>query len=223
MSVDWLLLSRYALLVALCELIPVPLLDGYVASRLRRRLTRIQLKRHRVELPNAEVAMLADATAGGCLGMLWSLIVWPFQRLLRILLFVLLINRIVNTFSEVVHRALLVHEALEMKVVPGDVVAVRAAMNRAATEVDTGVADKALFDVLHRSRRELWRLFRSLLPRTRAEAEEERHDAPVREGGELPLTDKGEALSRALADAVRVPGVQAELLHTFRRELAEPG
>ena len=106
MAFDWLLVSRYALLVALCELIPVPLLDGWVSNLVRRRLTHVQLAQHGQSLPSKDVRMLSDAGAGGCLGILWSLIVWPFKKLLRTVLFVLQLNKMVNVFSEVAHRAL---------------------------------------------------------------------------------------------------------------------
>ena len=217
MKFEWLLVSRYALLVSLCELIPIPLLDGFVATQLRRRLARIQLASQGISLPGPEVRALADAEGVGCLGMLWNLVTWPFQRLLRVVLFVLLVNRIVNTFSEVVHRALLIHDAMEVGVVPGNISRVSGAMRRASAQVDTGVVDRALFSVIAASRRQLWRIFRSILPVARSEARAERLHQPAAEPE--AWSPESEAMSQALADAIRVPGVQAELVRTFRQEL----
>ncbi len=225
MPVDWLLLSRYALLVGLCELIPVPLLDGFVASRLRRRLVRIQLREREVEVSGRDLRLLAEPPGGGCLGLVWSVLIWPFQRLLRTVLFVLMINRIVNTVSEVVHRSLLVHEALEAGAVPGDAAAVRAAMQRALEQVDTTVVDRAVFAVLSESRATLWRLFRAVWRRTRAETRAEMRDErsvqPAPEEPQ-PLPAWPEEMSEALAEAVRAPGVRKELIEAFRSELAKP-
>lgn len=219
MSFDWLFISRYALLVALCELIPIPVLDSWVANLVRRRLTRVQLVQHQVELPSADVRMLADAGAGGCLGILWSILVWPIKKVLRTVLFVLQINRMVNVASEVAHRALLVHEALEREVVPGDVVAVRAAMNRALARVDVTVVDKAVFSGLALSRRTLWQAMRAGWSRLRAEAAAERRADAVGAQDEAPLPPMPEELSQALGEALHTPGIEAELVRVFRMEL----
>lgn len=219
-SFDWLLVSRYALLVSLCEWIPVPLMDAWVGNLLRRRLTHLQLAQHGLSgTPSSEVRMLADAGAGGCLGLLWSLVVWPFKKLLRTVLFVLQLNRMVNVFSEVVHRALLVHEALEHGALPGDAVAVRAAMNRSLARVDITVVDKAVLQGVALSRRHLWRTIASVWRRMRSEAQAERRQHALREADEAPLSEASEDLSQALAEAVHTPGLEAELIRVFREEL----
>jgi len=219
MAFDWLLVSRYALLVALCELIPVPLLDGWVSNLVRRRLTHVQLAQHGQSLPSKDVRMLADAGAGGCLGILWSLILWPFKKLLRTVLFVLQLNKMVNVFSEVAHRALLVHEALELEVLPGDTTVVRAAMNRALARVDITVVDKAVFRGVALSRRTVWTAMKAAFGRLRAEAGAERRDDDVVPRDEAPLPEMPEKLSQALGEAVHTPGVEAELVRAFREEL----
>jgi hypothetical protein len=215
---DWLLVSRYALLVALCELIPIPVVDGWVANLLRRRLVHVQLAQHELSLPTADVRMLADAGAGGCLGVLTSIVLWPIKKLLRTVLFVLQLNRMVNVVSEVVHHALLVHEALEQGALPGDAVAVRAAMNRALAKVDITVVDKAVFQGLALSRRTVWGALRSAFGRLRSEVAAERGDEVVGEVEALP--EGPEALSQALGEAVHTPVLEAELIRAFRRELA---
>lgn len=212
MNLDWMLFSRFALMVALCELIPLPLVGGWVANRLRRRLVRIQLAGHQLQLPEPDVRMLADAPAGGCLGILLALVVWPFRALLRTVLFVLQLNRMVNIFSEVVHHALLIHEALEIKALPGDAVTVRAALNRAVATVDTRIVDKALLQGLDLTRIQLWRMIRSALGWARTEVDEQTEAV-------TPLQEQPEELSRTLAAAVRAPGVEAELVKRFRREI----
>ncbi len=212
MNVDWMLFSRYALVVGLCELIPLPLVDGWVANRFRRRLIRTQLSAADLQLPETDVRMLADTSAGGCLGIFFAIVMWPFRAILRTVLFVLQLNRVVNTFSEVVHHALLIHEALEIEALPGDAVHVRAAINRAVARVDTRIVDKALIGVLDLTRIQLLQLIGSTLGWARAGLDE----AP---DADQPLADRPEALSAALAAAVRAPGVESSLIERFRLEI----
>ena len=58
-EIDWLLVGRYAVLIALTGLIPVPLLDRSVENFLRRRLVRAQAAAHGLELDETAVATLA--------------------------------------------------------------------------------------------------------------------------------------------------------------------
>lgn len=217
-SFQWPLVSRYAFLVALAQLIPVPILDVMVENWIRRRLTHIQLAAWGIELPGKDVRMLGDSSAGGCLGLVWSVIVWPIKKLLRTVLFVLQLNAMVNVFSDVVHRALLVHEALEHGLIPGDAVQVRAAMNRALKDIDTRVVERGLASVFKQSRVGLLKLFLGERGRIREEVRAERGDVEVSDVDRAPLHDKAEAMTQALAAAAEVPGVQAELLRRFRKE-----
>jgi len=206
-------------MVALAQLIPLPILDGIVENAIRRRLTRVQLASYELDLPAADVRMLADSGAGGCLGFLWSLIVWPFKKVLRTVLFVLQINAMVNVFSDVVHRALLQHEALEMGLLPGDSTHVRAAMNRALQQVDTRVVERGVGVVLKMSRRALMQLAMGERIRIREEVRTERAEAAVSDADTAPLHAQAETITEALKAAVQVPGVQDDLLRHFAEEV----
>lgn len=218
-SLDLLLVARYALLAALTRLIPIPILDALVETWLRRRLTRLQLKTFDVDAVTRDVAMLGDGDAGGCLGMIFSVISWPFRKLLFYLLWVLLIKAVVDTFSAVVARSVLLHEALTAGALPGDAVQVRAAMQRAKKGVDTRPLERAVGIVFRTTRGELWRLWRSARSRVRTEARRERrHEEGLADDAD-PLEDKLDRLAQALASAVWVPEVHRSLRVRLREEL----
>ena len=103
---------------------------------------------------------------------------------------------------------------------PGDAVAVRAAMNRALAKVDITVVDKAMYASLALSRRTLWQAMRSGWARLRSEVAAERRDEAVAVRDEAPLPELPEELSQALGEALHTPGVEAALIRVFRAELA---
>jgi hypothetical protein len=212
------LVARYALLVALCQLIPIPVLDSVVDSALRRRLCRVLLTEAGVEASRKEVRMLGDGSAGGCLGMLWSLVSWPFRRLLRYVLWVLLVKAMIDTFSDVVARAILVDQALRTGRLPGDAVAVRAAMQRALKRTDIRPLERGVGLVFQASRGELRRLWRQARGRVRTEARREREQVEASEVDEAPLSAGLEPLSQALARALWVPEVHEQLRALFDEE-----
>lgn len=216
---DLLLVARYALLVSLTQLIPIPILDWIADDFLRRRLTRLQLHGFEVDATSREVGLLGGGSAGGCLGILWSIVSWPFKRLLRYLLWVLLIKAMIDAFSDVVARAILLHEALTLGLFPGDAVQVRAAMQRALSGVDTRPLERAVGIVFRSTRGELRRLWRGARARMRDEAERERKDVETDVAiDEAPLDDDLERLTEALARAVWVPEVHEQLRDRFRKE-----
>ena len=136
-GLDWMLLGRYALVVALCELIPIPFLDAWIENRVRRRMVRKILSQHGVQLDDAQLALLADATSAGCMGCFWALVMWPVKKLLKTLLVVFQAKTITDRFSEVLHRALLTEEACELGLLPDRAADVRRAMDPALAHVAT--------------------------------------------------------------------------------------
>jgi hypothetical protein len=216
---DLLLVARYALLAALCQLIPVPILDAMAESFIRRRLTRLQLETAGISPRPGDVAMLGDGSAGGCMGMVISLVMWPFRKALAYVLWVLLIKRMVDVFSDVVARAVLVHEAAEVRALPGNAVQVRAAMQRALRHTDVRPLERAVRIVFPSVRGEvgrLWRLGRAAL---RSAARRERGQEHQGNADVAPLDGGLEPLSQALSRAIWIPEVHDVLRTKLREEV----
>ncbi|MEQ1567935.1 MAG: hypothetical protein ABMA64_20010 [Myxococcota bacterium] len=215
-DLDWLLLGRYGLLVALCALIPVPILDGWVENHLRRRLARKIAQRHGRTLEPEALALLADAPSGGCLGMVKSVVLWPVKKLLKTFSVVFQVKGITDTFSEVVHRGLMLEDAFEAGLLPGDNDRVRWAMDRALSHVDTRPIERALLgtlrDARHDLNRTIWEAVRVLRLR-RVDAL-----ADAVEGDQLGATNQ---VSRAMVAALRTRGLVPELFAWFRAELGQ--
>lgn len=217
-GLDWLLLGRYALVVALCELIPIPLLDGWVENRVRRRMVRLITTRHGVVLDDAQIALLADASSAGCMGCFWAIVMWPIKKLLKTALIVLQAKTITDRFSEVLHRALLTEEACELGLLPDRAEDVRRAMDQALAHVDTRPVERKLVGTLRDARHELngavWESARVARERLRDRPAEALADAA--EGDELPRATE---LSRVLTATVKVSGLVPELVKWFHGEL----
>ena len=218
-TLDLLLVARYGLLISLTHLIPIPVIDWLAEGFLRRRLTRVQLKQAGVTARRKDVSMLGEGDAGGCLGLVWSLVTWPWKRALRYLLWVLLVKAMIDTFSDVVARAILVNEALVEGALPGDAVQVRAAMQRAGREVNTKPLERAVGIVYRSVRGEIWRLWRSSLSWMRSRIRRERSDEDVVDADEEALATPLENLSEALARAIWIPEVHQQLRERFKEEL----
>lgn len=219
--IDWLLLGRYGLLVALCTLVPLPVVDRLVENALRRRLVRRIVGRHGIELPAQDVATLADAPSGGCAGLVWAVLAWPFKTLFKTVFLVFQVKGIADRFSEAVHRGLLLEEALERGWVrTGASEPVRRAMDRALAHVDTRPIERKLHGALRDARHELDRVIREtariarLRGRAAPEALADAADADA-------LGPDAERMSRAMTAAVRVSGLVPELVAWFRAEMGE--
>lgn len=210
------LITRYALLCALTHLIPVPFLDGMVDSWLRRRLTRVQMHAFGIEAWPHELGVLSHAAGSGCLAWIWSGISWLFKKVLRYLLFALMVKAMVDRFNEVTARAMLIHEACAIGALPGSAPEVRAAMDAAWREVDTRPLERAVGIVFQSARGQLRVLWRQARARVRQQAALEREEAKWSEGDEAPLQTDLEDLSTALARAIWVPEVYERLVAAFR-------
>lgn len=218
---SWTLLARYALLIALARLIPIPLVDGWVEMLLRRAMVRQVGAAHGLTLPDDAIATLADEPSAGCWGWLRFIACWPVKKLLKSVLWVWTAKGVIDAFSEQVHRGLMVHAACERGALPGDPARVRAAMERALAKADTRLVERALLGVFRDHADELNRVVWHATRIARAQARGERADAVVAsaEGGELAA--ETEPVSGAMASALRATGVVAEVLHFFEAALAE--
>lgn len=219
---DWLLLARYALLVALCALIPVPLVDRWVENALRRRLVRHQARRHGLELPVEAVRVLGDAPSGGCLGLLRAVVLWPIKKLLNTVLFVFSVKGIADTLSEVVHRALMLEEAIEAGWLGSEPPErIREAMDRALAHVDTRPLERSLNGALRDGRHHLNRVIWESVRIARA-----RRAHPVTALADAADADAlgsgARATSVAMSAALQVSGLVPELIGWFRAEMGHP-
>jgi hypothetical protein len=216
-----LLIGRYALLVALCALIPLPIVDGMVENYLRRRMARKIAERHGQELPPDALSTLADAPSGGCVGCLFAILWWPVKKLLKTLSVVFQVKGITDTMSEVVHRGLLLEEAFRAGWLPGDTAKVRLAMDKALTNVDTRPLERALNgslrDVRHELNRAIWESVRITRARlaTQAEALADAADKDT-------LGPEASRASEVMVAAIQGYGLVPELVAWFRAEMGAP-
>jgi len=215
-TLDWLLIGRYALLIALTALIPVPLLDRGIENYLRRRMVRAIADRHELELSEEDVATLAHVPSGGCFGCVWSLVLWPFRKILKTILIVWQVKSIADAASEIVHRGLMLEEALESGWIPGDAQVVRKAMDTALASVDTRLVERQIAGVFQDHTNDLNRLIYQTTEMARADA-----IAAAVEADELITGATG--LTTAMTAALQSSGVVPELIQWFRAEMgADP-
>jgi hypothetical protein len=215
-ELDWLLLGRYALLIALCDLIPIPFLDRMVENRLRRRLVDAIGRRHGRELPAADLAVLGDAPPGGCTGCLTAILLWPIRKVLKTALVVFQVKGIADRFSELVHRGLLLEDAFDEGWLPGDAARVRAAMDGALTHVDTRPIERTLMGVLRSYRHDLNRTIWETVRVLRLRHVDALADAATADR----LAESTTRASKALVAALRSGRVLVpELVAWFRAEM----
>lgn len=222
--IDWLLLTRYAVLVALTELVPVPLLDRGLENVLRRRLVRALLARHGVTLDDAAIRMLADEPGGGCLGCLAAIVLWPIKKLLKSVVFVFQAKAMADKVSDVVHRSLLLEEALESGWLPGDAENVRAAMDRSLEKVDVRVVERAVLGTFRDRQNDWSRLIAETtrVARERARSRDEGGHALADAADRDDLGDAANELSSAMSAALQATGISAEVVQWFRAEMGAP-
>ena len=202
--VDSKLLARTAILVALTELVPLPLVDRFLEEWLRRRLVRAIARRHGVKLPRAAVKILGGTPSSGC----WWLVTWPLGKLLRAVSVVFQIKSMFDNYADVLHRGLLLEEAFAQGWAQADPARVRAAMDRSLSKVDTRPIERRVFG---RFRDRADRLNRLVAEATRI--------ARAREADPTELVPASEA-SPTLTAAIRA-GLVAELVPWFRLEMGD--
>lgn len=218
---DWMLIGRYALLVALCDLIPVPLLDFWVENVLRRRMVRAIGLAHGVPLDADAQKQLGNKPFYGCSGCLVAIVVWPVKKLLKTISVVFQVKGIADTFTEVVHRALLLEEAFEAGWLPGDPERVRIAMDAALDHVDTRVVERTLRgtmrDVRHELSRTVTESVRITRERLASRPAEALADAAEADG----LGPGADEASRVMVASLKSSALVPELVTWFRAEMGQ--
>ena len=203
-EIDWLLVGRYGLLIALTTLIPVPLLDRGVENVLRRRLVRAQAAQHGVELDEAAVATLANVPLGGCMGFL----------------VVFAVKAVADMTSEVVHRALMLHEALELGFLPGDADRVRIGMDKTLVSVDTRVVERSIRGVFQDHTNDLNRVIAEATRVARKELSESKRESALADAIEADeMGSAAREMTTAMTAALRGTGTVPELISWFRTEM----
>lgn len=113
----------YSVLVGLCPLIPVPFLDEFAKGLLTRRMARALLAEHGLTTSNTQIQRLTRERAGCGLGCLSSLLLYPFKKMIRTLVFVLAFKDCVDVASRWLHRGYLVAVSLERGTLDADALA----------------------------------------------------------------------------------------------------
>jgi hypothetical protein len=221
-----LLIARYALLVALCALIPLPIVDSMVENYLRRRMARKIAERHGQELAPDALSTLADAPSGGCVGCLFAILWWPVKKLLKTLSVVFQVKGITDTMSEVVHRGLLLEEAFRAGWLPGDAAKVRLSMDKALASVDTRPLERAfngsLRDVRHDLNRAIWESVRITRARLASNPGLAGAEALADAADKDTLGPEASRASEVMVAAIQGYGLVPELVAWFRAEMGAP-
>ncbi|HMB53299.1 MAG TPA: hypothetical protein VKU40_08280 [Thermoanaerobaculia bacterium] len=110
-----------SLLAGLCPLIPLPFIDDWLESVVRRRAVRDLLRRRGLEPTPGDVEILAGLERPGATGCLKKALLWPLfklffyllKKLYRKILYFLAVNDGVNTASSLFHDAWLLAVALD--------------------------------------------------------------------------------------------------------------
>ncbi|MFT4624289.1 MAG: hypothetical protein ACI8PZ_002948 [Myxococcota bacterium] len=223
-DIDWLLLGRYALLITLATLIPIPILDRSIENFFRRRMVRAIASRHGATLPPAVVAKLADEPFGGCLGCLAAIVLWPVRKILRTVLVVWQAKALADTTSEVVHRGLMLEEAFGEGWLPADeTTEVRTAMDRALHKVDTRPVERALMGTLRDQRDDLTAVVRDAVRVARQRAKGASPRAALADAADADgLGQDADQLSASIKASIQGVGLVPEVLYWFRAAMGAP-
>lgn len=215
----------------LCVAIPVPFVDDWAADLLRHRGAKELLLRNGLPTDTKLRETLLHGARGapgcvsGCLGLLGriasKLILWPIRRLLRWILFVLLLHDIVRVASRQFHESAALACALDdpdvrhalryEPVATADLI--HRAVRRSCEEVDDAVLRKALLHSLRTSRRVLesvLRAFKAAIRRSRQAGREASAQTLEAAPDHAPGRDALRAANRAAATDAMPEDLEAE-------------
>ncbi len=202
-TIDRRMLATFGALAALTPWIPLPVVDWLVENLVRRQLTRNVALAHGVTLTDADVKILADTPYGGCVGCLFAIVIWPLKKVLKYIFVFLQFKEMADVASDIVHRGLLLSEALEQGWIPGDAAQVREAIDRAVAKVELRPVER-MFRGPYRKEGDWKGLVAYATQRDRA-----------RSGAGEEVEDRSQALVTTLA----IQGLMPELVHAFRGEM----
>ena len=102
----------FALLVGLTALVPVPLLDGWLARRAQRAMFAAIAEGRGAQLGPAALDALTEDRDSLLVGCLWMAVVWPIKKLFRTILYFLTLKDVVDGAAEAALRAAMLDAAL---------------------------------------------------------------------------------------------------------------
>lgn len=219
------------LLASLAQLLPTPFVDDVIEGRFRRRLAERLAAAHGLSLTASQARRLAGEPGGWSLGRLaGKALLYPVQKIVRKVVYVLAIKKALDTFSDVFHRGYLLRTALELEALTGAtatdarVEEVAAAIQGVLEATDTGPIGNAVRGVFRGSRRLVGKavawLGRRLIGRTDVDAlETAGADAAALER-EAPQTE--ELLDRLLLVLWGREDHLADLERALEAALGEP-
>ena len=213
-----------ALLAGLCPLIPLPLIDQWALTLVRRRAVGDVLRREGLAPTHMQVRILAgeDPGRGGCLpgAIVWALakaFFYIMKKLFRTLVFVLMLHEAVRRTAELFSEAYLLRHAAGLGAAAEALAAgeagawrLRAAVAAATREVDPQPALRTVRAALAGS----WRLLRRGARRL-ARALRRRRAAPAEEA--VPAAEEADLLGGVIDRLTEALWLQTD----YRRRLEE--
>ncbi len=188
--------------MAMTVWIPLPLLDSFVETRLRRSLTRKLAERHGVNLPEEAVSKVSDLPGMTCLGCLLVVPLWIVKKLIKWAITLWTFKEMFDLTSDVAHRALMLEEALHQGWLPDKPDLVRSAMDQTLDVVRIKPLERMVQGT-----------FRGGTPQ-----EQQRLATAAQRDRERQNTGM-DTLTPAVRAAAETTGLLPEVLHTFRAEM----
>lgn len=137
--------ARLAMACGLAMLIPLPLLDEYVARRLTRQMFAEQARERGVDLPEEALHLLTEDRSSLVSGCLVALVVWPLKKLFRTVLYFLTVKDVLDGATVAAHRATMFAIALDAGVLPAHASEVRALMDTVLSRVRVSPVSRSLW------------------------------------------------------------------------------
>jgi hypothetical protein len=127
----------HAILMALTRYVPLPFLDDALRQAAAERMVRRLAAAYQRELSDAELKDLTEDRSGCFGGCLWSLLTFPFKKILARALVLWDLNRTLEKASQYFVLGYLVHEVFALGLYNGQARRVRDAVEEAAAKVGT--------------------------------------------------------------------------------------
>lgn len=124
-------LAPYALVAALCSLVPLPFLDDIARRQVMRAAYASMAQELGQPQPEASLEALTRSKRNLLVGCLLGLLWWPIRKLFRTVVFFLSAKDFVDQAGEAAVRGLLVHRALQRQLLPAHAESVREAIDAA--------------------------------------------------------------------------------------------
>jgi hypothetical protein len=151
------ILLKYAILVGMTPLIPLPLLDDLAQGYFERRMFERLVASHQITMTEAQIDGLgAPADPAGCVkGCFTALLLYPLKKILRKIFFFLEIKRTVDLIASTYARGMLLDRMLQRRLCapagPHEPARIRQATDQALQRVGTSPIELAVRHSFHGS------------------------------------------------------------------------